>query len=227
MKRHNSFRELGSVGLIDSENSRIILRVSVLVCAVILSFALFPETALSQNPGTASQLGLGAEIGIWRPNDLSDNVTLSFVTRTKDHPYLGFVLMKPMRYGLTLRGSPGYWKYCDDSIPEETKTIEILSFLVDLKYALLSDVRLLPYVSYGIGWFLGREKKEDDSHFKFSEASQAGIGVNVGTGFDFKLASKIFAALEFRYHYIKFNKVVAFTNNYSGAKVSLAFYYLF
>jgi len=215
------------VGLNDFENSRIILRACARVFAVILSFALFPEIALSQSQSPATMLGVGAEIGIWRPNDLSDDVTLSFITRTKDHPYLGFVLLKPWRYGLTLRGSPGYWKYCDDTIPDETKTIEILSFLVDLKYTLLSDVRLLPYVSYGIGWFLGREKKEDDSHFKFGEASQAGIGVNVGTGFDFKLASKIYVALEFRYHYIKFNKVIAFTNNYSGAKVSLAFYYLF
>lgn len=208
------------------KNDVVVFRTRVFVLALILSCLLFTAISSSQTQSPAAKLGVGAEIGIWRPNDLSDDITLSFVKRTKDHPYLGFLILKPWRYGLTFRASPGYWKYSDDDIPDATKTIEILSLLVDVKYGLLSDVRLLPYVSYGIGWFLGREKKDEDSHFKFTEASDVGIGVNVGTGFDFKLASKIYAALEFRYHYIKFNKVIAFTNNYSGAKISLAFYYL-
>ena len=210
----------------DCEKDVIMLRTRGFVLVLILSCLLFTELSLSQTQSPAAMFGVGAEIGIWRPNDLSDDITLSFVKRTKDHPYLGLVILKPWRYGLTFRASPGYWKYCDDDIPDETKAIEILSLLVDVKYNLLSDVRLLPYVSYGIGWFLGREKKEDEYHFQFTEASDVGIGVNVGTGFDFKLASKIYAALEFRYHYIKFNKVIVFTNNYSGAKISLAFYYL-
>lgn len=199
----------------------------VLLLAVVLNVVILAGAGQAQDPNSAARFGVGAEFGVWRPNDLSDDITLSFLKQSKDHPYIGFVILKPWRYGLTLRTSPGYWKYADDKIPGETQTIEILSCLVDLKYELLSDVRLLPYVSYGIGWFLGREKEEGECHFKFGDASDVGLGVNVGTGFDFKLATKIYTSLEFRYHYIKFNKVIAFTNNYSGAKVSLALYYLF
>lgn len=201
------------------------LNASILVLGLLLSHCLFQKLAHAQSP--TETFGIGAEIGIWRPNELNSEGTLSFVMKTKDHPYLGFVCMKPLRYGLTLRASPGYWKYCDDIASGEMRTIEILSVLADLKYTLLSDVRLLPYVSYGIGWFLGREKHEDDAHFNFGEASTNGIGVNVGTGFDFKLAANMYSALEFRYHYLKFNKVIAFTNNYSGAKISLALFYFF
>ena len=208
-------------------NNGIIFHARVLLLAVILNAAIFAEAGRTQDSSIPAKFGIGAEFGVWRPNDLSDDITLSFLKRSKDHPYLGFVFLKPWRYGLTFRTSPGYWKYTDDRIPDETQTIEILSLLADLKYELLSDVRLLPYVSYGIGWFLGREKEEGDYHFKFGDASEVGLGVNVGTGFDFKLASKIYTSLEFRYHYIKFNKVIAFTNNYSGAKISLALFFLF
>ena len=46
-------------------------------------------------------------------------------------------------------------------------------------------------------------------------------------GFDFSITKKLTVAMEFRYHYVKFNQVVAFTENYSGPKISLGILYLF
>ncbi len=178
-------------------------------------------------PASSDKFGLGLEIGNWRPNDLSDKGTFAALKKTQNYPYLGIMLLKPWRWGMTFRSSLGYWKYCDDESLPITKTIEIGSILIDLKYAILSDVMLMPYVSYGMGWFFGNELKSNKYFFNKREGLELGIGINVGTGFDFKFTRKLNLAMEFRYHYVKFKRVVAFTDNYSGPKITIGMIYLF
>lgn len=194
---------------------------------ILCIYLLMPSKIISQNKSKQVNFGLGLEIGNWRPNDLSDDVTLTPLKKTRKHPYVGIILLKPWRWGMTFRSSLGYWKYCNDEPPPENMTAEITSMLIDLKYSILSDVILMPYVSYGIGWFFGSETDSKKSLFNKTDKLELGIGINVGTGFDFNITRKFNLVMEFRYHYVKFKRVVAFTNNYSGPKISLGVIYLF
>ncbi len=196
---------------------------------LIISFILMPfNDGFTQNKSAPSnKFGLGLEIGNWRPNDLSDDVTLSPLKNTKNHPYVGIILLKPWRWEMTFRSSVGYWKYCNNEPSPEKKSIEIVSLLVDLKYSILSDLMLMPYVSYGIGWFFGNESRSNQSFFNNAEEFELGIGINVGSGFDFKFTRNFNLAIEFRYHYVKFKRVIAFTDNYSGPKISIEMIYMF
>jgi hypothetical protein len=178
-------------------------------------------------PALSDKFGLGLEIGNWRPNDLNDKGTFASLKNTQNYPYLGILLLKPWRWGMTFRSSLGYWKYCNNEPSPEKKAVEIGSILIDLKYAILSDVMLMPYVSYGMGWFFGNEFRSNHSFFNNTRGLELGIGINVGTGFDFKFTRKFNLAMEFRYHYVKFKRVVVFTDNYSGPKISLEMIYLF
>jgi len=188
---------------------------------------LISSKILAQSESKRVKFGLGLEFGSWRPNDLSGDVTITPLKKTGKHPYVGIIILKPWRWGMTFRSTFGYWRYCNDEPSPENMTVEIGSILVDLKYLILSDVILMPYVSYGIGWFFGAETQSNKSLFANSKQFELGIGINVGTGFDFNITKKLNLAMEFRYHYVKFNRVVAFTDNYSGPKISLGIIYQF
>jgi hypothetical protein len=199
---------------------------SFIVIILLLLFAIHYSFAQTK-PAASDKFGLGLEIGHWRPNDLSDAVTLSPLKNSRNHPYVGMILLKPWRWGMTFRSSLGYWQYCNNEPVPEKKTVEIGSILIDLKYAILADVMLMPYVSYGVGWFFGNEFRSSHAFFAHTRELELGIGINVGTGFDFKFTRRFNLAMEFRYHYIKFKRVVAFTDNYSGPKISIELIYLF
>lgn len=195
---------------------------------IVLFFLISCNPGIAQNQSPSPhKFGLGIEIGDWRPNNLSDKVTFTPLKNSKHHPYVGVTLLKPWRWGMTFRSSLGFWKYCDNEPAPQNKTINIGSILLDLKYTILSDVMLMPYVSYGMGWFLGDDSHSGQFFFNSSDELELGIGINVGTGFDFKFAQKFMVNIEFRYHYVKFGRVVAFTDNYSGPKISIGMIYLF
>lgn len=198
------------------------------VVFIVLIFLIPYHSGIAQNDTTSSHnFRLGLEIGDWRPNELGHNVTFTPLKNSKYHPYVGVTLLKPWRWGMTFRSSLGYWKYCNNEPSPQQKTVEIGSILLDLKYSILSDVMLMPYVSYGVGWFFGNESRSNRSFFNSAGDLELGVGINVGTGFDFKVTPKLSLAIEFRYHYVKFKRVIAFTDNYSGPKISLGIIYLF
>jgi len=195
----------------------------------IILFLLIPYySGIAQNDSAPfHKFGLGLEIGDWRPNNLGDDVTFALLKNSKYHPYVGVMLLKPWRWGMTFRSSLGYWKYSNNEPSPQQKTINIGSILLDLKYSILSDVMLMPYVSYGMGWFFGNQSPSNHSLFNSAGDVELGIGINVGTGFDFKVTRRLSLAIEFRYHYVKFKHVVVFTDNYSGPKISVGMIYLF
>ena len=193
-----------------------------LLATVLFQFQLYAQTQDKSNC-----FGIGFEIGNWSPSNLDNDVTLTPISKIKNHPYIGLLLMKPWRYGLTLRSSIGYWKYSGTNNSLDDKKMEIVTLLLDLKYALINDVRVLPYVSYGIGWFLGSESAPQDALLEFDNKSEMGLGFNVGTGFDFKVFREIYVTMEFRYLYVKFNKTIAFTDIYNGPRISIGMNYLF
>lgn len=194
--------------------------------ALIIFSIFLPQWALSQ-PGQSDKIGLGVEIGHWRPNDLSDAVVFTPALKSKSQPYIGMMLLMPWRWSMTFRASLGYWNYCNDEATPATLAVEITSLLIDLKYCVLSDVMLMPYLSYGIGWFAGKSLRSRPRPLDLGHSDELGIGANIGTGFDFRFSRRLNLAAEFRYHYVKFKHTVAFTDNYSGPKISIGFIYWF
>lgn len=197
-----------------------------LLFLLILIGLILPFVVYSQQPHS-DKIGLGVEIGHWRPNDLSSSVDLAPSATSKTHPYLGLMLLLPWRWGMTFRAGVGYWHYCNNASDPGRMTIEIGSLSIDLKYTILPDVMLMPYLSYGIGWFAGKALRSPPRFSAIAHSDELGMGANIGTGFDFRFSRRINLAMEFRYHYVKFKRIVAFTDDYSGPKISIGLIYWF
>lgn len=190
-------------------------------------YLLSVNSLQAQNKSEHAKFGVGLEIGKWVPAKLNSDPDLSSLKQVEKNPYLGVMILKPWRFGLTLRASAGIWNYAELENAPDIARIQIASILLDLKYTLISDVIVAPYVSYGAGWFLGSEASKKSNYFDFKEDSEVGLGINVGAGFDFTISRKLLLELEFKYHYVKFNHYVVFTDNYSGPKISFGVLYLF
>ncbi len=191
-----------------------------LILALICLFA--PVDGISQDKIKQPKVGIGFELGQWVPSSLNSESELASLKEVKNKPYLGIMLLKPLKYDFSFRCNAGIWKYYEEEPTANNKCIRIVSFLFDLKYTFLADGLIQPYVSYGAGLFLGFNSEKTNPLLNFKGESEMGIGFNVGTGFDFQVTKKITLELEFQYHYVKFNNVVVFTDNYSGPKVSVA-----
>lgn len=208
-------------------NRKPAFHIHAIIWFVLITNFLHPVHGHTQEANQRVRFGLGLEIGNWSPSNLDNQVSLTPIKKIKNHPYIGFLLMKPWRYGLTLRTSVGYWKYNGIHNDVDEKKLEIVTLLIDLKYRLIQEVRLLPYVSYGIGWFLGSESVPEDALLEFDSKSEMGLGFNVGTGFDFNIYRELYLTMEFRYLYVKFNRMIAFTDIYSGPRISVGMSVLF
>jgi hypothetical protein len=186
-----------------------------------LLILLIPSKSISQDRKDKKKLGIGIEVGQWLPSTLYSDPNLNLEEVPKK-PYLGILFLKPLRRDLLFRSSVGFWKYDEEVNSSETKSVRIIPIVVDLKYMLLTEVFVQPFVSYGAGMFFGSECKGKKEIFNPNAESEMGIGISLGTGFDFQLSKKFAIELEFRYLYVKFNHAVVFADNYSGPKVNLA-----
>ena len=173
------------------------------------------------------KLGIGIELGQWVPSSLKPEPNLASLKEVKNKPYLGIILLKSLKYDFSVRCNAGIWKYYEEQPMDSNRCVRIVTFLFDVKYTLLSEVLVQPYVSYGAGFFFGFDGEKINPLLNFKGKSEMTIGFNVGTGFDFQVTKRITLEMEFRYHYVKFNKLVVFTDNYSGPKISIAMLYFF
>ncbi|MDW7681089.1 MAG: hypothetical protein SCK70_11025, partial [bacterium] len=189
-------------------------------------FVIHCQQVVGQEKAQPPRLAVGLEFGHWTPANLISDPTATLKDAHKN-PYLGLVLLKPWRFGLTFRVSGGMWSYAEQDEAQHQQRVKIASLLLDLKYDLLSDVFLIPYVTYGVGWFLGDKQQSKTDYFHFKDESAVGFAINAGTGFELYLSQRLCFAMEFRYHYIKFNHVVVFTDNYSGPKITISTQYIF
>lgn len=196
---------------------------------MVILFICFINTGenYAQEKNKRPRFGLGLEVGQWIPANLDYEPDLSSLKDVQRNPYIGIMVQKPWRFGLTFRSSGGIWKYSEDKNTADEKSLVIASILFDLKYSLLSDVLVNPYVVYGAGWFLGSECANDPGSLKFRGDSEVGLGVTFGAGFDFQITKTLLLAIEFKYHYVKLTHPVVFTENYSGPKISFAAFFNF
>ncbi len=195
----------------------------ILIIVGLLSSGSVFSADLREKP----KFGIGLELGQWVPSSLNSDPELASLESVQNKPYLAFTFLKPLKYDFAFRSSAGIWKYFEEDTAANNGCVRIVSFLFDVKYTLLSEVFVQPFVSYGAGMFFGFNGDSDKTLFNISGESEMNVGFNVGAGFDFHFTDKISLELEFRYHYIKYNKVVVYTDNFSGPKVNIAVLYFF
>ncbi|MBN1154933.1 outer membrane beta-barrel protein [candidate division KSB1 bacterium] len=190
---------------------------------------LVADTAHAQPVNYFDKVSVGIELGNWVPNNISRLNTSSALKIQKEAIYTALSLQIPINSNLIFRFTGGYFYYegLDDTGSEYcNRAITITPILVDIKYLLLNDMKITPYVSYGISTNFGFE---DTDHFSFltDKYDHFSVGINLGTGFDFLITRHLSVGLEFRYHYLEFPENFIFTNNYSGTKINIALCYLF
>jgi len=182
--------------------------------------------ALAQEGLFFGKFSIGGEIGAWKPNALETESTLSPFGVSGASPYLGVFLLSPLSKSLMLRLTGGFWSR-DEVHLLGTNSVTIYPVMLDLKYYLVPQFRLSPFVSYGGALYVGTEDQAHNLRALVSHRSELGLGANVGTGFDLQLARHFALGVEFRYHYAKFQHPLGETDDYSGPKISAAAFFLF
>jgi len=182
----------------------------------------FHGIAIGQTRDPFDYFSLGIEYGAWHPNNLriaDKGVSLKSIN---ENLFAGAYIIAPLKAGLSLRLTTGYFRHT--SIDDRYNRIELLPILVDIKYQLLADSRITPYVSYGVGTCAAKQptKPSPGSGDNF----QFGLGLNLGTGFDILLLKHWAIGFEFRYHYLQFKDPLIVTDDFSGPKVNMSLYYL-
>ena len=194
---------------------------------IILFLLIWLNFAHADDSGQFDKLSIGLEFGTWKPNNLRTTETPFTISRSSKYFYFGSFFLSPISSNLQLRITLGYFNYSKHEDTLQKKKVCLIPVLADLKYLLISDSRLSPYVSYGAGLYIG-----DDSFSQIFSSTEdkntaIGYGLNFGTGFDLLITEKWAAGLEFRYHYLRFSDVLIFTDDYSGPKINLNLFYLF
>jgi hypothetical protein len=191
-----------------------------------LLFFIFCAISISANAqGYLSRANVGLDYGIWKPSSLDDYPTQPFTNVDGAEPYLGIAFTSPLVKSHAVRVSLTQWQQKDlAEVDLESVTLRHLSF--DLKYLLLPEYKISPYVSYGIAAIWSREQPNGLKDEK-APLDRAGWGFNLGTGIDFYLLKHFGVGLEYQYSYAVFAKHVGLTDNYSGPKIVAKIFYIF
>ena len=188
---------------------------------------LLSDALQAKNHDLFKNPGIGFEIGSWKPNSLKKEAAVSPFGVTGASPFLRFFVISPQFRDWTFRCSLGYWAQTQIRELPDVGSVTLVLFMFDLKQRIIPESRLTPFVSYGISIFSGSEYSDEKWYQPFGKNQEVGFGANVGTGFDFLLGSRWVVTTEFCYHYVRFNRDVGRTDDYSGPKISVGFYYLF
>ncbi|MBN1350776.1 hypothetical protein JXJ21_15265 [candidate division KSB1 bacterium] len=183
--------------------------------------------ARAQDSRLFGRTAIGMEVGTWKPNKLSTRNDVSSILLKGTSPYYGVFFLVPAPGDWTLRGGMGYWNQTTIENVPDTKSVTILHFILALKQVIIPEFRLSPFVSYGFTFYIGSKNETNIKRIILHKKKEAGYGANVGAGFDFLISTHWVAGLEFCYNYVKFNRVIGMTEDYSGPKVSINLLYSF
>jgi hypothetical protein len=166
---------------------------------------------------------VNVEIGIWKPSSIDDNPTKPFKNIAGAQKTYGFAVMSPSWANLAIRLSLFQWQQKNLSQAFESVTLRHLSF--DIKYSIVNNLKLSPFVTYGGAAIFGRERGTGSA--VQSVFSHVGTGFNLGAGIDLLLMQHWGLGVEYQYLYAKMKQKIGLTDNYNGPKFSLKLLYLF
>ena len=188
----------------------------VIACAV-----GFITTSFAQNSTGHNGLGIGFQIGSWKPNNLSDEPSVSPFGAKAARPYYGIFINSPSFGNFSIRASYGIWIF------DELHTATIIPISLDLKHQLIGQASFSPYVCYGVTLYLGTEKRPQGLCDLVDTEYQSGFGINLGVGFELCFLEHWRILSEFDFHYAKFKEIIGITSDYSGPKIMVGFMYIF
>ncbi|MBN1481893.1 outer membrane beta-barrel protein [candidate division KSB1 bacterium] len=187
-------------------------------------FALF-LASFSFAKGRLSRANIGIEYGVWKPSSLDAYPNQPLKSVDGADPIIGISFTSPFLKSHALRISLMQWQQRElMQIGLESVTLRNLSF--DLKYVLLPDYKLSPYVSYGIAAIWSREQPSGSKSHEIP-LDRAGWGFNLGAGIDFLVGRHLGLGMEYQYSYAVFAKPVGLTDNYSGPKIAAKLVFIF
>lgn len=188
-------------------------------------FFMFTLVTLSFSKGQLAHANIGLDYGVWKPSSLDAYPNQPTKTVDGSDPYLGIFFTSPMIKSHALRISLMQWQQRD--LPEidlASVTLRTLSF--DMKYLVLPENNLSPYVSYGVAAIWSREESNAVQSEKVP-LDRAGWGFNLGAGIDVIIGQHIGFGAEYQYSYAVFSKRVGLTDNYSGPKIAAKLFFIF
>ncbi|MBN1542537.1 porin family protein [candidate division KSB1 bacterium] len=183
----------------------------------------------SFDPGLAeekyfSRGSIGLQYGLYKPSSLDSDPAdlLKRIEGASDA--LGFFIVSPSWNGIALRLQAFQWRYDDPPHSVFGEKITIRHLAAEIKQQILSTTTISPYVTFGLAWIGGCHEQDDsDSCTNQSRTN----GLDVGAGIDLQVVSHLSLALEYQYLYVKFDRLVGPTDDYSGSFVTLRLAYLF
>lgn len=198
---------------------------NVLIKCALLTVFIIPASVSVANAQSAevsffNRLSIGFEYGTWEPIKLRNSDDPLKLSIKGENAYAGISVIAPLHGQLHLRLSLTRFQHSEE--PQANKTLTLYPALFDLKYSLVSESKLSPYVSYGVMVSFGRDNEASE----VSIDRELGYGLNLGTGFDLLLLEHLALGVEFRYHYLKYNNTYVFTDDYSGPKINLGLLFL-
>ncbi|MBN1894163.1 hypothetical protein JW906_06695 [bacterium] len=191
---------------------------------IALAFLFFfhPDCLAAASP--SKRVSLAAQIGNWQPHSLNDAPSFETFGKAGATPFWGLAFCVPIRGHYALQASFGYWSLRDLQEVEPVHSLTLHPLCLDFKYWLIPDYRLSAFVMYGGGAYWGLENETTPLGSKLRKA-RAGWGVNLGAGFDLALPGRIGIGALFQYHFVRFQQSLGGIDDFSGPKVSAAFYF--
>lgn len=200
------------------------LQYKIVILLILISFG---QSRSGETRNQFERPGIGLEIGSWKPNQLKKESAVSPFGVAGSSPFFRLSVTSPEINDWTFRFSGGYWSQTKITDVPNVGSISIILLMLDLKQRIVPQSRLTPFVSYGVSFFVGNESTSPNKHFPDSDDPEVGYGANVGAGFDLLLAKHWSATIEFCYHYVRFNRSIGRTDDYSGPKISTGLVYIF
>lgn len=200
---------------------------NILKTGLLFVLLLSPFARADSEQNQFKKPGIGFEIGSWKPNQLKNESSVSPFGVSGSSPFFRLSFTSPEIEDWTFRFSGGYWSQTEIEDVPNVGSISILLFMLDLKQRVVPQARITPFVSYGISFFVGNESRSPKKRYPDSDNPEVGYGANVGAGFDILLVKHWALTIEFCYHYVRFNRDIGRTDDYSGPKISAGFIYLF
>ena len=185
---------------------------------------LWSTPGYSQDASQWEKVSFALEIGNWQPHQLNDEPSFETFGAAGATPFWSVTLALPVSDNVCLKTSLGYWSLKDLDEIDAVHSLTLHPISIDLKYWLVPDYRLSAYVLYGGMLCWGIENATSPFGDQLKEA-RAGIGANLGAGFDLAVTNHLGLGMTFQYHFVQFKKPLGGVDDFSGPKLALVMYY--